>query len=229
MANADAGLVLTHIRKTYEPANEVLRDVSMAVAPGETVGVVGPSGCGKSTLLNIIGSLDKPTSGTVTLGGLDVGGLSGADLAAFRSSSVGFVFQDHHLLPQLTALENVLLPSLAASGADAAPRALELLGRVGLLEQADSFPAQMSGGERQRVAVARAMINEPALLLCDEPTGNLDQAAGENVVALFLELAGDRDVAVVMVTHNLHLAAKLARRVVLRGGRLDEPGAGANA
>ena len=229
MANADAGLVLTHIRKTYEPANEVLRDVSMAVAPGETVGVVGPSGCGKSTLLNIIGSLDKPTSGTVTLGGLDVGGLSGADLAAFRSSSVGFVFQDHHLLPQLTALENVLLPSLAASGADAAPRALELLGRVGLLEQADSFPARMSGGERQRVAVARAMINEPALLLCDEPTGNLDQAAGENVVALFLELAGDRDVAVVMVTHNLHLAAKLARRVVLRGGRLDEPGAGANA
>jgi len=229
MANAGAGLVLTHISKTYEPSNEVLRDVSMAAAPGETVGVVGPSGCGKSTLLNIIGSLDKPTSGTVTLGGIDVGGLSGADLATFRSSSVGFVFQDHHLLPQLTALENVLLPSLAAGGADATPSARELLGRVGLLEQADSFPARMSGGERQRVAVARAMINRPALLLCDEPTGDLDQAAGENVVALFLELAGERDVAVVMVTHNLHLAAKLSRRVELRGGRLDEPGAGANA
>jgi len=229
MANAGAGLVLTHISKTYEPSNEVLRDVSMAAAPGETVGVVGPSGCGKSTLLNIIGSLDKPTSGTVTLGAIDVGGLSGADLATFRSSSVGFIFQDHHLLPQLTALENVLLPSLAAGGADATPRARELLGRVGLLEQADSFPARMSGGERQRVAVARAMINRPALLLCDEPTGDLDQAAGENVVALFLELAGERDVAVVMVTHNLHLAAKLARRVELRGGRLDEPGAGANA
>ena len=223
MAQTSGDLALTDVSKTYEPGNEVLREVSMAVRPGETLSVVGPSGCGKSTLLNIIGSLDKPTSGTVMLGEVNIGELSGAALAAFRSRQVGFVFQDHHLLPQLTAMENVLLPSLAAKRGDARDHARELLERVGLLEHAASFPAQMSGGERQRVAIARAMINRPKLLLCDEPTGNLDHEAGENVVSLFLELAREAQVTVVMVTHNLELAARLSRCVELRGGRIAEP------
>ena len=225
MAAFDGELVLTNVAKTYEPSNEVLRDVSFSVGPGETVAVVGPSGCGKSTLLNIIGSLDKPSSGTVRLGDIDVAGLSGAALAAFRSQEVDFVFQDHHLLPQLTALENVLLPSLAAKSGDATSRARELLDRVGLLDHADSFPAQMSGGERQRIAIARALINRPRLLLCDEPTGNLDQKAGQNVVSLFLELA--TETTVVMVTHNLELAERLSRCVELRGGRVSERNTGA--
>ena len=227
MTSTGGDLILTDVTKTYVPANEVLRGVSMTARPGETVSVVGPSGCGKSTLLNIIGSLDQPTSGTVALGDIDIAGLYGDELAAFRSNEVGFIFQDHHLLPQLTALENVLLPSLAASRGDATPRARELLGRVGLSDQAESLPAQMSGGERQRVAVARAMINEPKLLLCDEPTGNLDHEAGENVVSLFLEMAGESGVTVVMVTHNLDFAREFSRCVELRGGRLTvtEPAA----
>ncbi len=225
MADTGPRLLLANVGKTYEPSREVLRDVSMAVEPGETVAVVGPSGSGKSTLLNLIGSLDTPTSGAITFGGIDVAALSGADLTAFRSRTVGFIFQDHHLLPQLTAFENVLLPSLAAAGEDATGRARELLDSVGLLGHADAFPARMSGGERQRVAIARAMINEPALLLCDEPTGNLDRKAGENVVALFLELAAERRVTVVMVTHNVDLARKCSRCIELRGGSLAGGGA----
>ncbi len=220
MPDSDARLVLTNVSKTYDPSREVLRDVSMTVEPGETVAIAGPSGCGKSTLLNIIGSLDRPTSGNVAFSGISIDTLAGADLTAFRSRTVGFIFQDHHLLPQLTALENVLLPSLAAGGEDATPRARELLDRVGLPDHAGSFPARMSGGERQRVAIARAMINEPALLLCDEPTGNLDREAGENVVSLFLELAAEHGVTVVMVTHNAALAQKCSRCLELRGGRL---------
>ena len=222
MADTGPRLLLANVGKTYEPSREVLRDVSMAVEPGETVAVVGPSGSGKSTLLNLIGSLDTPTSGAITFGGIDVAALSGSDLTAFRSRTVGFIFQDHHLLPQLTAFENVLLPSLAAGGKDATGRARDLLDSVGLLGHADAFPARMSGGERQRVAIARAMINEPALLLCDEPTGNLDREAGENVVGLFLELAAERRVTVVMVTHNVDLARKCSRCLELRGGSLAD-------
>lgn len=220
MPDSEARLVLTSVSKTYDPSQEVLRDVSMTVEPGEAVAVIGPSGCGKSTLLNIIGSLDKPTSGTVAFGDIGVDALSGAGLTAFHSRTVGFIFQDHHLLPQLTALENVVLPSLAAGGGDATQRAKELLDRVGLPDYAGSFPARMSGGERQRVGIARAMINEPALLLCDEPTGNLDQEAGENVVSLFLELAAEHAVTVVMVTHNAALAQECSRCLELRGGHL---------
>ena len=220
MPDSDAQLVLTDVGKTYEPSREVLRGVSMTVEPGETVAITGPSGCGKSTLLNIIGSLDRPTSGTVAFGDISVDGLSGAGLAAFRSRTVGFIFQDHHLLPQLTALENVLLPSLAAGGGDATQGANELLGRVGLPDHAGSFPARMSGGERQRIAIARAMINGPNLLLCDEPTGNLDREASENVVSLFLTLAAEHGVTVVMVTHNAALAQRCSRCLTLRGGNL---------
>jgi len=215
-------LVLSNVTKTYAPGTDVLCGVSMTVDPGETLAVVGPSGCGKSTLLNIIGSLDKPTAGAVALGDVDVVGLSGSELAAFRSRDVGFIFQDHHLLPQLTAAENVLLPSLAGNRAGAPGRADELLERVGMLPHADSFPAQLSGGERQRIAIARAMINSPRLLLCDEPTGNLDRAAGENVVSLFLELAAEAAVTVVMVTHNLDLAGRLSRGVQLHAGLLTQ-------
>ncbi len=161
----DMALAVEGVRKDYvSPAgrHSVLRDVSFGLGPGESVAVVGPSGAGKSTLLNIIGSLDRPTAGSVRLGRIEVGELEGAALAEFRSRRVGFVFQDHHLLPQCSALENVLLPTLAASDPGAPARARELLERVGLGERLDSFPAELSGGERQRVAVARSLVNGPA-------------------------------------------------------------------
>jgi len=219
-------LVLANVRKTYDTAdgpNEVLTNVSLSADPGETLTVVGPSGSGKSTLLNIIGSLDKPTSGTVRLGKTNVAALEGAALAEFRAREVGFVFQDHHLLPQLTAFENVVLPSLAAGGKTGAEaRARELLERVGVAHRAAAFPARMSGGERQRVAIARAMINEAKLLLCDEPTGNLDREAAASVVSLFLELAAEKGVTVIMVTHNLALADLFSKRMELRSGMLTQ-------
>ena len=181
-AHDSGGLSLSveRVRKEYGSAAGpliVLKDVSLALAPGQSVAIVGPSGAGKSTLLNIIGSLDKPTAGSVRLGATEVTALAGAALADFRSRQVGFVFQDHHLLSQCSALENVLLPTLAARGgdADAPARAKDILRRVGLGQRLHSFPAELSGGERQRVAVARALVNGPPLLLCDEPTGNLDQ------------------------------------------------------
>lgn len=206
----------------------VLDGVSIECAPADTVAVVGPSGAGKSTLLNLIGSLDSPTSGSIRLGEQEVTELDARGLARHRARRVGFVFQDHHLLPQLTALENVLLPTLAAAAAGAragdrraaAQRALALLDRVGVRSRADAFPGQMSGGERQRVAVARALVNGPALLLCDEPTGNLDHESGSAVVDLLLESARELGVIVLMVTHNTEHAARFARRFVLRDGAL---------
>ncbi|HUW32704.1 MAG TPA: ABC transporter ATP-binding protein [Planctomycetota bacterium] len=201
----------------------VLAGVSLTASPGDTVAIIGPSGSGKSTLLNIIGTLDKPTTGTVTLCGEDVTRLTGRALSEFRARRVGFVFQDHHLLPQLTALENVLLPTIAAGGGgDTAGKAHGLLERLGVAGRADAFPAQMSGGERQRVAVARALINGARLLLCDEPTGNLDRDTGAEIGSLFLELAAQEAVTVIMVTHNLELALRFARCYELRGGRLNK-------
>jgi ABC-type lipoprotein export system ATPase subunit len=234
MPGLEGALVLEAVAKTYPPDRAVLRGVSLSAAPGDTLAVVGPSGCGKSTLLNIIGSLDTPTSGTVRLGDLDVPSLDGAALAAYRARRVGFVFQDHHLLPQLTAAENVLLPTLAVGrrrdsqrGAgpavppgEPADRARELLDQVGVGDVADSFPARISGGQRQRVAVARALINRPRLLLCDEPTGNLDHETGRRVIELLVRVAAERDVIVVMVTHNAEFAGMLRRVVELREGAL---------
>ncbi|MBN2583840.1 MAG: ABC transporter ATP-binding protein [Planctomycetes bacterium] len=218
-------LTVSQLRKVYaSPAggHEVLKGVDLAVEPGQTVAIVGASGCGKSTLLNIIGSLDQPTSGTVRLGGLEVSSLEGDRLAEFRRRRVGFVFQDHHLLPQCTAIENVALPAVAAEdGAGGLRRAAELLARVGLKGREDDFPQRLSGGERQRVAVARALVNDPPLLLCDEPTGNLDRATAEPVAALFAELAAERSVMLIVVTHNLELARRFSRCLELRDGRLQ--------
>jgi len=218
-------LTVNNLSKVYAtPAGplEVLRGLSLRAAPGDTVAIVGPSGSGKSTLLNLVGSLDRPTEGTVHWGETEVTSLTGRALADFRATQVGFVFQDHHLLPQLTALENVLLPTLApgAKRTNAAGRARRLLERVGVLPRAESFPARLSGGERQRVALARALVNEPGLLLCDEPTGNLDRDSGSQVVSLLLELAREQGVTVLMVTHNLEHATRFARRLQLRDGRL---------
>jgi len=199
----------------------VLKGVSLSLSAGRTMAIVGPSGAGKSTLLNIIGSLEKPTSGRVTLGEDEVTSLSGARLAALRARKLGFVFQEHHLLPQCTALENVMLATLAAGGGgEAAARAESLLERVGLGERKDSFPWQLSGGERQRVAIARALVNGPSLLLCDEPTGNLDQATAERIAELFAELAAEKGAMLIVVTHNMTLAARFERREELREGLL---------
>ncbi len=222
----DMTLIVDAVRKEYDsPAGPVvvLDGASLALAPGESAAIVGPSGSGKSTLLNIIGSLDKPTSGAVTLGDVDVAALDGAALAQFRSQSVGFVFQDHHLLPQCTAVENVMLPTVA-SGQQAAAyhRAAALLERVGLAERMESLPAKLSGGERQRVATARALINQPPLLLCDEPTGNLDQDTGSSIADLFLELVAERNMTLIVVTHDQALSARFGRCFALSEGVLHE-------
>ncbi len=200
----------------------VLDGVSCTVARAETVAIVGPSGSGKSTLLNMIGALDKPTSGRVRLGDTDVTALAGKALAEFRASRVGFVFQEHHLLPQLTAVENVLLPALARGGnGDSETRADEIIERVGLADRCDAFPAQLSGGERQRAALARALTGGAKLLLCDEPTGNLDRETGATVVSLLLELASEQQVTVLMVTHNEAHASRFSRCLELSDGELS--------
>jgi len=219
-------LSVRSVHKQFEtPAGSlvILRDVSLEVHPGESLAIVGPSGSGKSTLLNIIGALDLPSSGSVHLGDIDVSSLRGDALADYRARRVGFVFQDHHLLPQCTALENVILSTLPAHRTEhAGDRARELLRYVGLGERIDAMPGVLSGGERQRVAIARALINEPPLLLCDDPTGNLDAEAGARVTRLFTELAREHRICLVMVTHNLELARLLDHVKRLREGVLED-------
>lgn len=221
--DADRSLVAEAVVMQYETASgprRVLDELSFSAEAGEAVAILGPSGSGKSTLLNIIGSLDRPTSGAVRLGEIAVTELDGDDLARYRATEVGFIFQDHHLLPQLTAIENVLLPTLAARQDSAdEERGRELLERVGVGARADAFPARLSGGERQRVAAARALINGAGLLLCDEPTGNLDRSSGKELVTLLRELAAE-GVIVLMVTHNEEQAALLDRGLLLREGDL---------
>jgi ABC-type lipoprotein export system ATPase subunit len=227
MPESSGQLRLLNIGRQFDPPEGplVLKDVSFEAVAGEMIAIVGPSGSGKSTLLHIIGSLDRPTSGTVSLGRTIVNGLEGPALAEYRSRQVGFVFQDHHLLPQLTALENVMLPSLAGRrDGDISGKAQELLDCVGLGNRRSAFPSRLSGGERQRVAVARAMINGPALLLCDEPTGNLDRDNGQRIVQLLREMARRRQVIVLMVTHNLELAGECDRILELRDGYLRPSG-----
>ena len=202
----------------------ILSGVSLTLARGDAVSIMGPSGSGKSTLLYILGALDTPTSGAVTLDGRDPFRLGERELAAFRNREVGFVFQDHCLLPQCSVLENVLTPTLVArpDGGGAARRARELIEQVGLAERAHHRPAQLSGGEKQRAALARALVNSPALLLCDEPTGNLDRDSAETVASLLLELHRRQETILVVVTHSSELAARFPARYRLVERRLVE-------
>ena len=214
-------LEISNLSKSYE-GDAVLRDVNMRLNGGAACAITGPSGCGKSTLLNLIGALDKPDAGSVVLDGRDLAQLDDGELAKVRNQSLGFVFQLHHLLPQCTALENVLLPVLANGNAtkEHEQRARRLLERVGLSARMNHFPGQLSGGERQRVAVVRALINGPKLLLADEPTGALDGAAAENLAQLLLELNREENVALIVVTHAPELAARLPLRYELHEGVL---------
>ncbi len=201
---------------------EVLRGADFEVAAGEIVAVVGPSGSGKSTFLHLLGALDRLDGGVIEVGGVDLAGLSGAAAAGFRNRSVGFVFQFHQLLPDFTAIENVALPGrIAGRGArESRDRAASLLAEVGLAGRVDHFPGQLSGGESQRVALCRALLLEPPLLLADEPTGNLDPASGEQVFELLLALQRRRGTTTVLVTHNPDIARRCGRIAVLENGLL---------
>jgi len=200
----------------------VLSDVSFDLEPGQGMSIVGPSGSGKSTLLHILGTLESPSSGRVTLGGRDPFAMGDVELARFRNAQIGFVFQDHCLLPQLTVLENVLAPTLVSHPPrNREGRARELLSLVGLDERLDHLPAQLSGGEKQRTAIARALILEPALLLCDEPTGNLDRRSAEGVGELLLEVHREQKTILVVVTHSETLAGRFPERRRLRGETLE--------
>lgn len=219
-------LSATHLRKEYPTRSEplvVLRDASLTLSAGENVVILGPSGSGKSTLLHIIGTLDRPTSGSVELDGEAPFSLNEAALADFRNQKIGFIFQDHHLLPQLSVLENVLLPTIAdgAAAKESIERANQLLEQVGLSKRLDHRPAELSGGEKQRVAVARSMINRPILLLADEPTGNLDRANAMSIGKLLLELPSQENAMLAVVTHSLELAELFDKRLHLEDGSLE--------
>jgi lipoprotein-releasing system ATP-binding protein len=222
-------LTVSQVSKSYPTARgplTVLSEVTLSLSPGEAAAVTGPSGSGKSSLLYILGALEPPSAGEVTLGGRNPFTLTPAQLADFRNQQIGFVFQDHCLLPQCTVLENVLVPTLVAGRAnraetrDPAVHARELLDRVGLADRLDHRPGELSGGEKQRVAIARALIHDPRLLLCDEPTGNLDQASAATVASLLLDLHRAQQNILIVVTHSETLAAQFPIRFVIRGGVL---------
>jgi lipoprotein-releasing system ATP-binding protein len=224
-----SALVAESLAKSFPVAGGelvVLREASLAIERGESVAIVGPSGSGKSTLLSILGTLDPPSSGRYELNGVEPFGLGEAELAAFRARHIGFVFQDHHLLPQCSVLENVLVPLLAdgAAGRADVERAEQLVKRVGLGERMNHRPAQLSGGERQRAALARAVLRQPTLLLADEPTGNLDRTTAAAMTDLMLELQRERELILVVVTHSGALAARMGRRFEIDGGRLAAVG-----
>ncbi|MCD6049239.1 MAG: lolD 4 [Verrucomicrobia bacterium] len=203
----------------------ILKEVTLDIAQGEAVAIIGPSGSGKSTLLNVLGTLDKPTSGKVTFAGRDVTQLDELALAALRNREIGFIFQSHHLLPQCTVLENVLVPTLASGstrGTETVARAKRLLDRVGLSPRSNHQPGQLSGGERQRVAVVRALINQPKLVLADEPTGALDRVSADKLAQLLVELNKEEGVTLILVTHALDLAKKMGRILELQDGKLVE-------
>jgi ABC-type lipoprotein export system ATPase subunit len=224
---------LLDVTKSYgrpdEPgAVSVLKGVTLRIGQGESIVIVGPSGCGKSTLLNIIGGLDHPTTGRVVFDGRSLAELADDELARIRSREIGFVFQLHHLLPQCTVLENVLVPTLAArndsSTRELRERAEALLARVGLQDRMSYRPGELSGGQRQRVAVARALINGPKLLLADEPTGSLDESTSQSIAELLVALNRDEGVALVVVTHSRELAERIGRVLELSGGTLHDRG-----
>jgi len=224
-------LVLRDVAKSYQsvldgPPVTVLDGIDMEIQPGESCAIIGPSGSGKSTLLNIIGTLDRPTRGQVLLEGQDLAQLNEEQLADVRNRQIGFIFQAHHLLPQCTVLENVLVPTLVCGDRQlrqsAPERARRLLDRVGLGPRVDHRPGQLSGGERQRVAVVRGLINQPRLLLADEPTGALDRAAAKELARLLVELNREERVTLMLVTHAPDLAEQMARQFQLRDGRLAD-------
>ena len=201
---------------------EVLRGVSLELDAGRNVAIVGPSGSGKSTLLNVLGAIEPPTSGRVVLAGQDPAELKEPQLAAFRNRKIGFVFQDHHLLPQCSVLENVLVPTIAGgrTKASTVARAEMLIDRVGLANRVDHRPAELSGGQRQRVALARALILEPLLILADEPTGNLDRSTAERIGKLLLDLQENEGTMLIVVTHSQLLAQRMERQIELDEGKL---------
>ena len=229
MSETSPLLKLSGVSKSYESladggAVNVLKDITLEIAAGESVAIIGPSGSGKSTFLNIIGTLDHPSGGSVLLDGEDLADLSEERLAEIRNREIGWIFQSHHLLPQCSVIENVLVPTLVCSDAelnkDAEARARRLLERVGLKDRVAHRPGQLSGGERQRVAVVRALINRPKLLLADEPTGALDRVSADNLGQLLVELNQEEGVTLIMVTHALDLAKRMGRSLELADGAL---------
>lgn len=219
-------LKLENVSKEYSTPRgplEIVSNISLSLSDGEAVSIMGPSGSGKSTLLYMMGALEPPTSGTITLDGQNPFGLKEPDLAAFRNREIGFIFQDHCLLPQCSVIENVLTPTLVSSrdGHDS-ERARALLGKVGLSDRLDHRPAELSGGEKQRVALARALIMKPKLILCDEPTGNLDHKAADVVGSLLLDLHRQQETILVVVTHNAELAGRFSLRYELTDHQLRQ-------
>ena len=214
-------LELLHIHKQYGQL-EVLKDVSMTVDRGELVGIIGKSGAGKSTLLHIAGTLDNADSGKVLLKDTDITNLKGNELSDFRNDHIGFIFQFHHLLPEFTALENIMIPALIAKvpRGEAQEKASKLLSAVGLAERMEHKPSAMSGGEQQRVAIARALINDPAIVFADEPTGNLDSASSEEIHQLFLQLNKELNQTFVIVTHNENLSDICHRTIIMEDGKI---------
>jgi ABC-type lipoprotein export system ATPase subunit len=216
-------LKLENISKSYAKDRVILDQLSLEISAGERVAIVGPSGSGKTTLLNLIGTLDRPDSGKMYFENQDLSAYSDQQLAAFRNEKIGFVFQMHHLLPQLTLLENILLPTLTdkkLQGKETLERAQKLISRMGLAEVAHQKPSELSGGECQRTAVARALINRPALVLADEPTGALDQKSAFNLTGLLCELNQEEGLTLIVVTHSMDVAGKMDRTFSLVQGKL---------
>ncbi len=222
---------LDNVSKSYPEGSdnqrrEIFNNLSLSIESGQSVSVVGPSGCGKSTLLNIIGSLDSPDSGKVEVCGSNISDLNDKALSALRADKIGFVFQSHHLLPQISVIENVMLPNLASSApieqSECSNRAIQLLESVGMADHANKMPSEISGGEMQRAAVVRSMINSPELLLADEPTGALDRARGEELISLLLHLCEGQKTALILVTHDIKTASRMQRNLAFEGTGIVE-------
>ncbi len=223
------GILESHsLTKTYQSGSRsltVLKDVSFSIQEGSTCSIVGPSGSGKTTLLGLCAGLDRPTSGSVLLDGVDLSALDEERLAEIRNQQIGFVFQTFQLIPTLTALENIMVPMELRGERRIRQRALDLLGQVGLADRSDHYPTQLSGGEQQRIALARAFINRPKILFADEPTGNLDAETSERIEELIFKLNREAGTTLVVVTHDLELAARTQRIIRLKGGKVisDQP------
>jgi putative ABC transport system ATP-binding protein len=223
---------LRGVSKTVESGGHpltILHPLDYTIESGRFVAIVGPSGSGKSTLLGLLAGLDAPTTGSILIDGVDITGLTEDGLARLRGEKIGFVFQFFHLVPSLTAFENVLVPMEIARRRDAIPRARQLLAEVGLTDRAHHYPSQLSGGEQQRIAIARALANDPAIVLADEPTGNLDSATGHHIMELLVDVHRTRQTTLVLVTHDAELAAMADTRLVLRDGRPVNPTAATEA